>query len=190
MLRDWFNRIFPVRIQRQHTVSLIKDTRPSDIFLLSVIFAAASLLLTALVGRLLIAGGIYWVFVVLFLPAPIFIVKALMSPLRAVHVFDKSKDTYSFTTRTILKSQSTEGILSEVRGAQVERRVNTNTEDNTTSESYRAVLLLKQGLLFGTPDVQPLREDSTMGAYYETENQIASEITSFLELGKADMVDL
>jgi hypothetical protein len=29
---------------------------------LSVIFAAASLLLTALVGRLLIAGGIYWVF--------------------------------------------------------------------------------------------------------------------------------
>jgi len=189
MLRDWFNRIFPVRIQRQHTVLLIKDTRPSDIFLLSVIFAAASLLLTALVG-LLIAGGIYWVFVVLFLPASIFIVKALMSPLRAVHVFDKSKDTYSFTTRTILKSQSTEGILSEVRGAQVERRVNTNTEDNTTTESYRAVLLLKQGLLFGTPDVQPLREDSTMGAYYETENQIASEITSFLELGKADMVDL
>jgi len=92
MLRDWFNRIFPVRIQRQHTVLLIKDTRPSDIFLLSVIFAAGSLLLTALVGRLLIAGGIYWLFLVLFLPAPIFIVKALMSPLRAVHVFDKSKD--------------------------------------------------------------------------------------------------
>jgi len=190
MLRDWFNRIFPVRIQRQHTVLLIKDTRPSDIFLLSIIFAAGSLLLTALVGRVLIAGGIYWVFVVLFLPAPIFIVKALMSPLRAVHVFDKSKDTYSFTTRTILKSHSTEGILSEVRGAQVERRVNTNTEDNTTTESYRAVLLLKQGLLFGTSDVQPLREDSTMGAYFETENEIASTITGFLELGKADVVDL
>lgn len=190
MLRDWFTRIFPVRIQRQHTLLLIKDTRPSDIFLLSIIFAAGSLLLTGLVGRIFIEGGIYWPFLVLFLPAPIFTVKALMSPLRAVYIFDKSKDAYSFTTRTIMKSEITEGILSEVRGAQVERRVNTNPEDNTTTEKYRAVLLLKQGLLFGTPDVQPLREDSAMGAYYETENQIASEIAGFLELGKADVVDL
>ena len=190
MFQGWFSRIFPVRIQRQTSVLLIRDTRPSDIFLLSVVFAAGSLLITAVVARPLIEGGIYWPFLIVFLPAPIFIVKALMSPLRAEHVFDKSKDSYSFTTRTILKSQSTEGILSEVRGAQVERRVNTNPEDNTTTEKYRAVLLLKQGLLFGSPDIQPLREDSAIGAYYETENEIASSITSFLELGAADVVDL
>jgi hypothetical protein len=117
-------------------------------------------------------------------------VKALISPLRAIQLFDKSSDDYSFTTRTILKSRTTEGTLSQIRGAQVERRVNTNTEDNSTVETYRAVLLMKQGLLFGSPDVLPLREDSTMGAYYETEAQIASAITDFLKLNMADVVDL
>jgi len=163
MFEAWFNRIFPVRIERQNLVLIIKDTRPSDIFLLSVVIVAGSLLITAFVFRPLIASGIYWPFLLFFLPAPIFIVKVLISPLRAIHIFDKSGDIYSFTTRSILKSRTTEGSVSEIRGAQVERRVNTNPENSETTETYRAVLLLKQGLLFGSPDVQPLREDSTMG---------------------------
>lgn len=190
MFREWFNRIFPVHIERQDGVLRIKDTRPSDIFLLSIVIAAGSLLISGLIFRPLVASGIYWPFLLLFLPAPIFIVKALMSPLRATQLFDKSSDAYSFTTRTILRSRTTEGALSEIRGAQVERRVNTNTEDNSTIENYRAVLLMNQGLLFGSPDVLPLREDSTMGAYYETEAEIASAITGFLKLNMAEVVDL
>ncbi len=190
MLQAWFNRIFPVRIDRQDGVLRIRDTRPSDIFMLSVVIAAGSLLITALIWRPLVASGIYWPFVLLFLPAPIFIVKALMSPVRATHVFDKSSDAYSFTTRTALKSGTTEGNVSQIRGAQVERRVNTNPENADTTETYRAVLLLKQGLLFGSPDVLPLRDDSTLGAYYETESEIASAITGYLKLDMAEVVDL
>ena len=190
MFQGWFNLIFPVRIERQNLVLLIKDTRPSDIFLLSVVIAVASLLITALVFRPLVASGIYWPFLLFFLPAPIFIVKALISPLRATHIFDKSQDVYSFTTRSILKSRTTEGIVSQIRGAQVERRVNTNPENNDTRETYRAVLLLKQGLLFGAPDIQPLREDSTMGAYYDIEAEIANAITNYLALDMAEVVDL
>ncbi|HSE32599.1 MAG TPA: hypothetical protein VLA93_13585 [Pyrinomonadaceae bacterium] len=92
MFQGWFNLIFPVRIERQNLVLLIKDTRPSDIFLLSVVIAVASLLITALVFRPLVASGIYWPFLLFFLPAPIFIVKVLISPLRATHIFDKSQD--------------------------------------------------------------------------------------------------
>jgi hypothetical protein len=83
-----------------------------------------------------------------------------------------------------------EGSVSQIRGAQVERRVNSNPETNETTEKYRAVLLLKQGLLFGSPDVQPLREDSTMGAYYDIEAEIASAITNYLALDMAEVVDL
>jgi len=190
MFRNWFNSIFPVRIERQNLLLVIKDTRPSDIFLLSVVIAAGSLVITAFVFRPLIASGIYWPFLLFFLPAPIFIVKALISPLRATHIFDKSSDVYSFTTRSILKSSSMEGSVSQIRGAQVERRVNSNPETNETTENYRAVLLLKQGLLFGSSDVQPLREDSTMGAYYDIEAEIASAITNYLALDMAEVVDL
>ena len=190
MLEGIFNRIFPVRIERQNLVLIIKDTRPSDIFLLSVLIAAGSLVITGILFRPLLASGIYWPFLFFLLPAPIFIVKALISPLGATHIFDKSSDVYSFTTRSILKSSSTEGSVSQIRGAQVERRVNTHPETNETTEKYRAVLLLKQGLLFGSPDVQPLREDSTAGAYYDIEAEVAAAITNYLALNMAEVVDL
>lgn len=190
MFRNWFNSIFPVRVERQNLLLVIKDTRPSDIFGLSVIITVGSLLITAAVFRPLVASGIYWPLLLCFLPAPIFIVKALISPLRATHSFSKSQDFYSFTTRSILKSSTTEGNVSQIRGAQVERRLKTGADNHVVTLKYRAVLLLKQGLLFGPSGVQPLREDSTMGAYYDIEAEIASAITNYLALDKAEVVDL
>jgi hypothetical protein len=185
----WFERIFPVRIERQADVLRIDDRRPSDSFLFSVVITATSLIVSAMIFQPTVAYGIYWPFALFLIPAPIFGVKSLMSPIRATHIFDKHKDHYEFRQRTVLKSQTFEGNVSQIRGVQVERRITGNSADNTSKEVFRAVLLLRQELLFGTPDVVPLRENYPLGSYYETETQIASAITNYLELEIAQLVN-
>lgn len=190
MWRDWVNKVFSVHSETKSGVLRIRDRRPSDIFLLSVTITAVSLLISGSILRPSLSFGIYWPVVLLFLPAPIFGVKSLLSPLHAIHVFDKQRGVYSSTLRTALKSKTIEGDMSQVRGVQVERRVTTNTEEAGSTETYRTVLLLKQGLLFGSPDIVPLREDSPVGSYYETETQIAGAISGYLALDVAQLVDL
>jgi len=55
------------------------------------------------------------------------------------YVLDKGQDTYAFTRRSVLKSQTTVGSLSEIRAVQIERT--TATTDNETREIFRVALL-------------------------------------------------
>jgi hypothetical protein len=134
MWQLWFGRIFPVRIETQGEVLRINDRRPSNSFLSSVVITAVSLIISALISQLLLSSGIYWPLVLFFLPAPIFAVKSLMSPLRATHIFDKNSDRYEFRQETPLKSQTSEGNVSQIRGVQVERRITGNSSDSTMQE--------------------------------------------------------
>jgi len=189
--RAWVSRIFPVRVHRDAELLRIDDRRPSDGFVLSLVIAAGCLALSAVIFRPLIAGGIYWPLVLLMAPAVIFAVRIFITPVRATYLFDKDKDAYTFTQRSLLRSQTSEGSLSQIRGVQVERRVVTDTENSTNSrEIYRPVLLLKQGLLLGTPDIIPLRDDSTVDSSHETATEIAAGITGYLSLNAAESVDL
>ena len=188
--QEWVARIFPVRIERDGGTLRIYDRRPSDAFILSILVVTGSLLFSVWIFRPLVEVGVYWPLVLLFLPAPIFAVKALLSPLRATHIFDSQKDQYILSQRTILKNRSSEGSVSQIRGAQVERRVVTSNEDLRKSEVYRTVLLLNQGMLFGGSDVIPVRENSTIAVYYQTESQIANAISSYLKLSGVQLVDM
>ena len=190
--RAWMSRIFPVRIHREGGVLRIEDRRPSDGFVLAVIIAAFCLISSAMISPPLVGSGIYWPVLILVVPGIIFAVRICITPVRATYLFDKEKDSYSVIQGSLLRKQCAEGSVSQIRGVQVERRVVTSSDDSGTSsrEIYRPVLLLKQGLLFGTPDVVPLREDSTVDSSYETATQIAAGITSYLNLGAAQSVDL
>jgi hypothetical protein len=190
MWQEWLNRLFPVRIETQSGVLRISDRRPSDIFLTSIAIAAASLLISGLILRPSISFGIYWPLIVLFLPAPIFAVKSLSSPLNSTHVFDKNAGVYSSTLRTALSRKTIEADLGQIRGVQVERRIRTTSQEVGVTETYRTVLLLKQGLLFGSSDIVPLREDSPVGSYYETETQISGAISGYLAVDVPQLVDL
>ena len=187
------SRIFPVRVHRDGGVLRIEDRRPSDGFVLAVIFAAFFLIFSAGIFRPMVADNIYWPLLLFLVPGLIFAVRILITPVRATYMFDKERDSYSFIRRGLLRKQSAEGSVSQIRGVQVERREVSGGADSgnyTSREIYRPVLLLKQGLLFGSPDIIPLRGDSTVDSSYETATQIAAGITSYLSLGAAESVDV
>jgi hypothetical protein len=91
-----------------------------------------------------------------------------------------------------LKSQTTEGSLSQIRAVQIERRVVTNaTEDSGTSstrEIFQVTLLLHHEPLLGASDTLHLREDTPLGSGYASEAQIAYAIANFLKLPVPDTV--
>ena len=186
------SRIFPVRIHREGGVLRIEDRRPSDGFVLAVIIAAFCLISSAMISPPLVGSGIYWPVLILVVPGVIFAVRIFITPVRATYLFDKEKDSYSVIQGSLLRRQSAEGSVSQIRGVQVERHVVSGTDDmgSYSKETYRPVLLLKQGMLFGSPDIIPLREDSTIDSSYETATEIAAGITSYLSLNAAESVDL
>ena len=189
MWEQYLDRFFPVKIDAQTDVLLIEDKRPGDGLLLSVVLAAASLFISALMFRPAIASGIYWPLVLFLLPFPVFGVRSLVLPISERYVFDRGLDTYSFSRRSILKSTTTEGSLSQIRAVQIERRVVTTTWDSvSTKELFYVTLLFQQGLLLGASATVHLREDSPLGSRYEIEAQIAYAIANFLKLPAPDTV--
>ena len=190
--RAWMSRIFPVRIYRNDGVLRIEDRRPSDGFLLAMVIAAFCLTFSAMMFRAFVGSGIYWPLLVFLVPGVIFAVRIFITPVRATYLFDKEKDSYFFIQGSLLRKQTAEGSVSQIRGVQVERHVVSGTDDmgSYSKETYRPVLLLKQGMLFGSPDIIPLREDSTVDPSYETATEIAAGITSYLSLNAAESVDL
>lgn len=192
MWQEYLDRFFPVNIAKQSDSLLIEDKRPGDGLMLSVMLAGGSLLISALIFRPAIASGLYWPLVLFLLPVMIFGVRSLMLPIRERYVFDKGRDTYSFSRRSILKSQTTEGSLSQIRAVQIERRVVTSTssEDSSTREIFYVTLLLHQGMLFGSSDTLHLREDAALGTRYESEAQLAYAIADFLKLPVPETVSV
>ena len=185
------DRFFPINIETERDVLVIEDRRPGDGFIVSVMIAAFSLFLSAILFKPLVSNGIYWPLVLFFAPAPIFIVKGLLSSLREKYVFDKGQDKYSFTRRSIVKSKTTEGILSEVRAVQVERTVVSSTDgEHQPREIFRVALLLGKGMRLGSSDIVHLREGTPVGSNHENEAQMASAIASFLKLPPPETIKL
>lgn len=188
MWHEYLDRFFPVNIETKADVLVIDDRRLSDGLVLSVALAAGSLVFSALIFQPSIASGIYWPLVLFLLPAPIFVVRSLLLTFREKYVFDKGRDTYSFTLRSALKSQTTEGSLSLIRAVQLERM--TVTTEHETREIFRVALLQQQGLLLGASDTLLLREGTALGSSYESEARIAYAIADFLHLPVPDTVNL
>jgi hypothetical protein len=183
------DRFFPIDIESKVDVLVIEDRRPGDGFVVSVMVAAFSLVISAILFRPAVSSGIYWPLVLFLAPAPFFLVKSLLASLREKYVFDKGQDKYIFARRSVVKSKTTEGILSEVRAVQIERRVVSSTE-NQTREIFRVALLLGQGLRLGSSDIIHLREGTPVGSNYANEAQMASAIAKFLKLPPPETVTL
>jgi hypothetical protein len=187
--RQYLDRFFPVNIETQEAgVLVIEDRRISDGLWLWVALAAGSIVFSAMIFRPSIASRLYWPLVLFLLPAPIFGVKSLLSTLREKYIFDKGRDTYTFTRRSALQSRTTQGSLSLIRAVQLERR--TVRTEHETREIFRVALLLQQGLLLGASDTILLREDTALGSTYASEAQIAYAIANFLNLRVPETVDM
>lgn len=184
MWRQYFDRLFPVNINTQSDVLGIDDRRPNGEMVLSVSLMAIALFVSAMIFRPAIADGIYWPLAIFLLPAPIFAVRSLLLPIREVYVFDKGRDTYSLRRRSVLKSRTIQGSLSQIRAVQIERRlvVSGGKYHSRTREIFRVALLLHHDLLLGASDTLVLRDDWPLGSCYESESQIANAIANFLDL--------
>lgn len=187
---QYFERLFPVIIDVKAGVLRVHDRRPSEGLLLSVFIMTGSLLVSAMIFRSTLDAGIYWLPALVILPAPIFAVRSLILPIRAVHVFDKGQNLYRLSCRTALRSKSTQGDLSEIRAVHIERRVITSVEHTDSREIYRAVLLLHNSLLLGASDTVPLREEEPLGSSYDIEAQIARSIANYLELRVPEVIEM
>ena len=188
MWHEYFERFFPVNIETKEDALVIEDRRLSDGLVLSIALAAGSLFLAALLYPPLSASGIYWPLLLFLVPAAILVARSLLLPFREKYVLDKSQDTYAFTRRSVLKSQTTVGSLSEIRAVQIERT--TATTDNETREIFRVALLLRQGLLLGSSDVLLLRDAPTVVSRYETEARIGYAIANFLQLAVPETISM
>ena len=180
-------RFFPIDVTTRADTLVIEDRRPSGGLAVSVMLLAAALVASALVFRPAIANRIHWLLALCLLPIPILVWKSLVLPWREQYSFDKARNVYTFSRRSISKVKTTEGDLGEIRAVQIERR-KVDTE-HRTAEVFRAVLLLSQGMRFGSSDVLPLRESSPIGASYESESKLASAVASFLNLPGPETVD-
>ena len=189
MWQQYLDSFFPLSIETKGDVVLIEDRRPSDGLVVSATLAAVSLVFSALIFRPAIASGIYWPLILFFLPAPIFGVKGLLLPFREKYVFDKGQDSYIFMHHSLLKSQTTEGSLSQIRAVEIERST-VRTTKSGTREIFSVALLLQQGLLFGASDSVLLRKGTAVISSYERETKIASAIAEFLQLPVPEMVNI
>ncbi len=185
---EYFDRFFPVTIETKADVLMIEDRRLSDGLVWSVTLAAGSLFFAGLLYPPLYASGIYWPLLLFLVPGVVLGGRSLLLPFREKYVLDKSQDTYAFTRRGVLKSQTTVGSLSEIRAVQIERTTATN--DNETREIFRVALLLRQGLLLGSSDVLLLREAPTIGSRYETAARIGYAIANFLQLAVPETISM
>jgi hypothetical protein len=183
------DRFFPIDIESKVDVLVIEDRRPGDGFVVSVMVAACSLFISAILFKPVVSSGIYWPLVLFLAPAPFFVVNCLLASLREKYVFDKCQNLYRFTRRSVVNSKTTEGMLTDIRAVQIERRVVSSTE-NQTREIFRVALLLDQGLRLGSSDIIHLREGTPVGSNYANEAQMASAIAKFLKLPPPETVTL
>lgn len=188
--RRMINYLFPVLIYKFTDVLTIEDKRPSFMQLVFASGGIAALIFTISFAWELIKVG-YYGLVIIFAGAAIFlIIKALLEPFRETYVFDKRIDTYTFVRRSVIKSQTEQGSLSQFRAIQIERRLISG--DNGTTENYHVALLKNEELLFGSPSTALLREGNSYPVFADlsSELRIARAIASFLNFTSTEIVDV
>ena len=137
----------------------------------------------------LINSQFYGFIPIFIIAALLLIIKALFEPFRETYNFDKKIDTYTFVRRSLIKSHTEQGSLSQFRAIQIERREVDNEYD--TSETYHVALLKNEGLLFGSPSRAILREGNSHPIFSDlsSESRIAKAIGNFLDFSPAEVID-
>ncbi len=184
------NYLFRVFIRENAGVLTIVDSRPSS---RQLIFSAGGIgfLGFTLFSIWELIDSQFYGFIPIFIGASIFlIIKALLAPFREIYIFDKNTDTYTFVRRSLIKSQTEQGSLSQFRAIQIERRF---VEDEyTESETFHIALLKNEGLLFGSPSRVIFREESSQPIFsnLSTEFRIAEAIEKFLDFSPTEVIDV
>ncbi len=181
----FFDRFFPVTIKEQNDVLKIVDGRPSSEIFLFGIYALSSFVFTALLFDLAISTGFYWILLIFILPTPFFIYKISMLPFSRSYVFDKTEDVFRRRRRSLLKNESEEGSLSEIRGVQIET-VMVSDGEGRSQRKYRVLLAFKAELLFGRAANAPLDEDLPLNSSHEIASRMAFAISDFLKVPVLD----
>ncbi|MEP7074479.1 MAG: hypothetical protein ABI878_01610 [Acidobacteriota bacterium] len=178
---DVLDYIFPVYVIERDEIMVIDDRRPTARMVYSLL---ASLTV------IIVAGWAWWskavipdafalsVFAAILAATLYFCVRGNY---RETYVFNRSKDIYIFTRRSIIKKDVTEGAASQFRAAEVIRQV--SYDDNGYENfAYRAALLQQPGLLFGTDETLILRENAPIYNSRGAEAKIARAIATFLNI--------
>lgn len=188
MWKQYFDSLFPIKIDRKQDVLIIADHRPSDELLLSVTLAVGALLASVILFRPLVTGGSYWLLLLFLLPIPIFVVRSLVLPFREKYVFNKGQAIYTLTRQGLLKRHTMEGDLRKIPFVQMERKAIATKRG--TREVFLVVLLQRQILLLGASDAMVLREETPIGSCFESEARIANDIADFLGLPVPEIVNV
>ena len=98
---------------------------------------------------------------------------------RERYVFDKPSDTYQFTRQFIYKKEVIEGTISLFRGVGVRT-------DKVDDSITHAAVVRQEGLLFGAPSEQRLRETKPAFNFLRTEARIAEAIHKVLDIPRVD----
>lgn len=188
-MSTFFNYLFPVKIIRLDDVLIIEDRRPTAALFVSGLVGILTLGFIIPATVELISLGFLWV-VLVFGGMGIFLIGyCLTRTFREIYVFDRAKDTYTFTRQSAFKKDVIEGALSRFRAVQVQRKEVSG--ESGTQEIYHVALLEQGGLLFGSSGTQLLREDPPIFNSFEAESRIAGAITSFLSVRRdAEVIDV
>lgn len=187
--RNIVNYLLPVFIRENAGVLTIVDGRPST---LQLIFSAGGigLLIFTVFSLGALINSQFYGFIPILIGASLFlIIKALLAPFREIYIFDKNIDTYTLVRRSLVKSQTEQGSLSQFRAIQIERRLD---DDGETSETFHIALLKNEGLLFGSPSRLILREGSSHPIFsnFSSESRIANAIEKFLDFSPTEVIDV
>lgn len=180
---DILNYIFPVYVIDRMEVLIIEDRRPTLLMLLSALAMLAMIVYAISSLPSIRIGEDIWFIVgmgaiILFLG-----VVVSRGTFREIYVFDKPRDTYTFTRQSVLKKDVLQGSLSQFRAVYVgERR-------RDDSRMYM-VALLQQGMLLGASETQILRENPPVFNSRFTELRIATAISKFLNIECQGVVDV
>ena len=183
--RNIIDYLFGVYIDDRGNLLVIEDRRPTAGIFISIVGMAGIALFILISSALNLIGlgidlwsslgafaGLIATFAILFL-------FSLGGTFREVYIFDKAKDTYRFTRRGILKSDVLEGSASQFCGVRIDKR-------NSDDDSVYMVTLLLDGMLFGQPGTQTLREDPPVFNSYHREAKIAEAISRFIGIKSID----
>lgn len=184
---DIINYIFPVYIIDHNDALYIEDRRPTGRML---ILGPAALALLAyalyLFASYLWAGATPgenpWLLVALIVGSAVCALLALSGTFREIYVFDKPRDTFVFTSQSLLKKDVIEGGLSQFRAVEVEA---IDVDDNNFV--YRVVLLQHGPFLSGS-DRHILRESETLFGSRRDEARIANAISKFLGIERVGVL--
>ena len=172
--------IFPVYIINRDQVLSIEDRRPTRNMFLSIVGLLVVIVFATWgwFSHTLIIDGLTLTLFGAALGAALYF--CLRGTFRELYVFDKTTDTYTFIRQSVLRKDIVQGAASLYQSVEV--LCVEEQKDSWTVYHYHAALLQDPSMLFGADEVQKLRESKPMYNCEQTEINIASAISRFLNI--------